>query len=66
MEERLAVAECDGHESPEQAKRIAYQDAFIAVLIPPPLKNPKNEPSTQVWLNQKIQKVRAYLDPTFI
>lgn len=32
FEERLAIAEYDGHQTPLQAERIAYQDAFIAVL----------------------------------
>lgn len=31
-EERLAIAEYDGHQTHMQAQRVAYLDAFIAVL----------------------------------
>ena len=32
FEERAAIAEYDGNQTPLQAERIAYQDAFISVL----------------------------------
>src|SRR5207253_1582333 len=38
-EERLAIAEYDGHQNSTQAQRIAYLDAFIAVLVTLPYED---------------------------
>ena len=56
-EERLAIAEVDGHQTPLQAERIAYQDAFIAVLSTLPC----NDHSDGDWLNKRIQAAKEWL-----
>lgn len=57
-EERLAIAEYDGQQPPLQAARIAYQDAFIAVLTRLPFTE---EPSTENWLDQRIKAAKEWL-----
>lgn len=59
FEERLAIAGYDGHTSPEQAKKIAYQDAFIAALTSLPAEDDKA--SLQDWLHHRIQAAHSYL-----
>lgn len=61
IEEPLAIAEYDGHQPPEQAGRIAYQDAFIAALVTLPFEPPKSESSPQVWVHQRIQRAQKCL-----
>jgi len=57
QEERIAIAEHDGQQTPTQAQRIAYQDAFIAVLNTLPYEDHyKNN-----WLDQRIKAVKEWL-----
>jgi hypothetical protein len=42
FEERLAIAEYDGQQTPLQAQRIAYLDAFISVLVALPQESYEN------------------------
>jgi hypothetical protein len=56
FEERLAIAEYDGHQSPFQAQRIAYQDAFVAVLATLP-----HEDATGDWLGQRMGAAKEWL-----
>jgi hypothetical protein len=39
FEERLAIAEHDGGQTPTQAERIAYVDAFVSVLVTLPYED---------------------------
>ncbi len=55
-EERLAIAEYEGHQTPAQAQRIAYVDAFIAVLVTLPFGDSKED-----WLEQKIKAAKEWL-----
>ena len=57
FEERAAIAEYDGQQTPLQAHRIAYLDAFIALLS----ALAKDDPH-QDWLTQKIQIALANLE----
>jgi hypothetical protein len=60
FEERLAIAEYDGHQSPQQAQRTAYQDAFMAVLSAlPEVDTP--ESSSEDWFDQRIKASQAWL-----
>ncbi|OJW46798.1 MAG: hypothetical protein BGO67_11615 [Alphaproteobacteria bacterium 41-28] len=56
-EERLAIAEIDGKQSPLQAHRISYLDAFISIL-----STLAEDDSHQDWLTQKIQTALAILE----
>ena len=56
-EERLAIAEYDGHQNPTQAQRIAYQDAFIAVLNTLPYE----ETHEGDWVDQRIKAAKDWL-----
>lgn len=55
-EERLAIAEYDGHQNTTQAQRIAYLDAFISLLSALAGKDPHQD-----WFAQKIQTALATL-----
>lgn len=55
-EERLAIAEYDGRQSPMKAERIAYVDAFLAVLATLPYEDP-----TEDWLHQRIKAAQKWL-----
>jgi hypothetical protein len=57
FEERLAIAEHDGHQSSSQTQRIAYLDTFITILS----NLAKNDPHKD-WLAQKIQIALATLE----
>ncbi|MBY0293161.1 MAG: hypothetical protein K2W92_07740, partial [Alphaproteobacteria bacterium] len=56
-EERIAIAEVDGNQNPLQAHRIAYLDAFIALLSALAEDDPHQD-----WLTQKIQAALATLE----
>ncbi|OJW55193.1 MAG: hypothetical protein BGO67_05320 [Alphaproteobacteria bacterium 41-28] len=56
-EERIAIAEYDGQQTPAQAQRIAYQDAFIAVLNTLPYKDHYE----CNWLDQRIKATKEWL-----
>jgi len=60
FEERLAIAEYDGHQSPIQAQRIAYQDAFIAVLNTLPYEEEEGY-YDEDWLTRRIKAVQNWL-----
>jgi hypothetical protein len=55
-EERLAIAEYNGLQSPRQAERIAYLDAFVSVLITLPYEDTKED-----WLNQRVKTAKEWL-----
>jgi len=57
FEERIAIAEYDGHQSPIQARRIAYLDAFISILSTLAEDDPYQD-----WLSEKIQIALATLE----
>ncbi|MBP9691907.1 MAG: hypothetical protein KBD90_01075 [Alphaproteobacteria bacterium] len=54
FEERLAIAEYDGQQSPLQAQRIAYQDAFIVVLNTLPYEEEEGY-YDEDWLTRRIK-----------
>lgn len=56
-EERIAIAQYDGQQSSLQAQRIAYQDAFIAVLNALPYKDMERED----WLEERIGAAKEWL-----
>lgn len=57
FEERLAIAEYDGGQTPLHAQRIAYLDAFISVLTAlPAMDSQKN------WLDMRIQTALAWIE----
>jgi hypothetical protein len=60
FEERLAIAEVDGHQSPVQAQRIAYQDAFIAVLSTLPYEEAEGY-YDEDWLTRRIKAAQKWL-----
>ena len=57
FEERLAIAEYDGQQTPQQAQHIAYLDAFISILSTLAEDDPHQD-----WLAQKIQIALATLE----
>ncbi len=57
FEERLAIAEYDGDQTPLHANRIAYLDAFISVLTALPALASERD-----WLDQRIQTSFAWLE----
>lgn len=57
-EERLAIAEVKGQLPPDQAKRIATQDAFIMVLTSLPWEEDQGKKD---WLNLRIKKSQDWL-----
>ena len=59
-EERLAIAEYDGHQTPLQAERIAYQDAFINVLVTLPQEAYENSHG-EYWLDARITAAKEWL-----
>lgn len=56
FEERLAIAEYDGCQNPTQAERIAYQDAFVSVLVT--LSYDEGE---EDWLSRKVKSATEWL-----
>ena len=59
-EERLAIAEIDGHQTPLQAERIAYQDAFISVLVTLPQEAYESSHGED-WLDARITAAKEWL-----
>ncbi|HUX78424.1 MAG TPA: hypothetical protein VMW10_01555 [Alphaproteobacteria bacterium] len=57
FEERIAIAEYDGRQTTTQALRIAYQDAFAAVLNTLPYE----ENYGNNWLEQRIKAAQSWL-----
>lgn len=55
-EERLAIAEYDGQQSPTQAARIAYLDSFAAVLVTLPYDDGKWD-----WLAPRVNAAKEWL-----
>lgn len=55
-EERLAIAEYDGHQTPTQAERIAYLDAFMAVLVTLPYEDTEGD-----WLGHRVNTAKEWL-----
>jgi hypothetical protein len=60
FEERLAIAEYDGHQTPTQAQRIAYQDAFIAALNTLPYEETEGY-YDEDWLTRRIKAAQSWL-----
>ena len=60
FEERLAISEYDGQQEPLQAQRIAYQDAFIAVLNTLPYEEVEGY-YDEDWLTHRIKTVQNWL-----
>jgi hypothetical protein len=57
--ERLAIAQYDGGQSMTQAQRIAYQDAFVSVLVTLPyVDNCYGED----WMEQRIKAAIEWLE----
>lgn len=56
-EERIAIAEYDGNQTPLRAERIAYLDAFISILC-----TLTEDDSHQDWLAEKIQSALRTLE----
>ena len=57
FEERLAIAEYDGQQTPLQVERIAYLDAFLTLLFDLTALNPQRD-----WLAQKVQAAVTTLE----
>jgi hypothetical protein len=62
FEERAAIAEYDGHQTPLQAERIAYQDAFMTALATLPEETFTQEEQRENWLDHKISAAREWLN----
>jgi hypothetical protein len=60
FEERLAIAEYDGQQNPLQAQRIAYQDAFIAVLNTLSCEETEGY-YDEDWLTRRIKAAQSWL-----
>lgn len=56
FEERIAIAEYDGLQTSTQVERIAYLDAFMAVLATLPYEDVEGD-----WLGQRIKAAQAWL-----
>lgn len=57
FDERISIAEYDGHQTPIHAERIAYLDTFLTLLFELTTSDPHKE-----WLIQKIQAARSNLE----
>jgi len=57
FEERIAIAEYDGHQNSDQAQRIAYQDAFITVLNALPYEDKEGAD----WFEKRIKVAKEWL-----
>jgi hypothetical protein len=60
FEERLAIAEYDGQQTPKQAQHIAYLDAFISVLTTIPQET-LCLPYGEDWLDARIMAAKDWL-----
>lgn len=56
-EERLAIAEYDGGQTPTQAERMAYLDAFVSVLTTLPATDSQKD-----WLDMRIQTALTWIE----
>lgn len=56
FEERLAIAEYDGHQTSTQAERIAYLDAFVSVLVTLPYDEADGD-----WLCHRVKATTEWL-----
>ncbi len=57
FEERVAIAEYDGQQTPLQAERIAYLDAFLSILF-----DGTELDSQRKWLIQRVQTALNILE----
>jgi len=60
FEERLAIAEYDGQQTPLQAQRIAYLDAFMAVLSTLPYEEAESY-YDEDWLMRRVKATQHCL-----
>lgn len=60
FEERLAIAEYDGQQTPLQAQRIAYLDAFMAVLAALPYEEVEGY-YDEDWLTRRVKATQNWL-----
>jgi len=60
FEERLAIAEYDGQQSSTQAQRIAYLDAFVAVLGTLPYEEVEGY-YDEDWLTRRVKATQHWL-----
>lgn len=58
FEERIAIAQYDGQQTPLQAERIAYLDAFVSVLANLPQEDPAYKEN---WLEDRIRAAKEWL-----
>ena len=58
-EERLAIAEYDGHQTGSQAQSIAYLDAFVSVLTTLPYDTEKS--FKEDWFKLRIKEAQHWL-----
>ena len=59
-EERVAIAEYEGHQNNTQAQRLAYLDAFMAVLATLPQEDPQLTYGEN-WLDDRIRAAKEWL-----
>ena len=57
FDERLSIAEYEGGQSPTQAQKTAYLDAFISVLTSLPATASQRD-----WLGMRIQTALAWIE----
>lgn len=55
FEERIAIAEVDGNQTPIEAHRIAYLDSFMAVLATLPYENVEDD-----WVEKRIKATKEW------
>jgi phosphoserine phosphatase len=60
FEERAAIAEYDGQQTPQQAQRIAYLDAFMAVLSTLPYEEVEGY-YDEDWLTRRVKAAQHWL-----
>lgn len=60
FEERLAIAEYDGQQTHLQAQRIAYLDAFMAVLSALPYEE-EDGYYDEDWLTRRVKATQRWL-----
>lgn len=60
FEERLAIAEYDGQQTHLQAQRIAYLDAFMAVLATLPYEEEEGH-YDEDWLTRRVKATQNWL-----
>jgi hypothetical protein len=60
FEERIAIAEYDGHQNSTRAQRIAYQDAFVEVLSTLPYEEVQGY-YDEDWLTRRVKAAQSWL-----